>query len=124
MEIFSEATPELINHALLVRDVLLGETSEPLEQNVILVNRQAALLQVVEFLTLAFNNTLRNVMSSEVLMVFILGNRTASSGIFVLLKPFCSLFFELEGGKLDKVLRPDVAALKMLAYVHEPIISV
>ena len=63
MEIFSEATPELINHALLVRGVLLGETSEPLEQNVILVNRQAALLQVAEFLTLAFNNTLRNVMS-------------------------------------------------------------
>ena len=124
MEIFSEATPELINHALLVRDVLLGETSEPLEQNVILVNRQAALLQVEEFLTLALNNTLRNVVRFEVLTEFILGNHTASSGIFVLLKPFCSLVFELERGKLDKVLRPDIAALEMLAYIHKPIISV
>ena len=63
-------------------------------------------------------------MSFEVLTGFIPGNHTASSGIFVLLKPFCSLVFELEGGKLDKVLRPDVTALEMLAYVHEPIISV
>ena len=124
MEIFSEATPELINHALLVRDVLLGETSEPLEPNVILVNRQVALLQVAEFLMLCLNNTLRNVVSFEVLTEFIPGNHTTSSGIFVLLKPFCSLVFELEGGKLDKVLRPDVAALEMLADIHEPIISV
>ena len=49
---------------------------------------------------------------------------TSSSGIFVLLKPFCSLVFELEGGKLDKVLRPDVAALEMLADIHKPIINV
>ena len=63
-------------------------------------------------------------MSFEVLTEFILGNHTASSSIFVLLKPFCSLVFELEGGKLDKVLRPDIAALEMLAYIHEPIISV
>ena len=48
----------------------------------------------------------------------------ASSGISVLLEPFCSLVFELEGSELDKVLRPDVTALEMLAYVHEPIISV
>ena len=63
-------------------------------------------------------------MSFEVLTEFILGNHTASSGIFVLLKPFCNLVFELEGGKLDKVFRPDVAALEMLADIHEPIISV
>ena len=41
-----------------------------------------------------------------------------------MLKPFYSLVFELEGGKLDKVLRPDVTALEMLADIHEPIISV
>ena len=63
-------------------------------------------------------------MSFVVLTEFIPGNHTASSGIFVLLKPFCSLVFELEGSELDKVLRPDGAALEMLAYVHEPIISV
>ena len=63
-------------------------------------------------------------MSFEVLTEFIPGNHTASSGIFVLLKPFYNLVFELEGGKLDKVLRPDVAALEMLADIHEPIISV
>ena len=63
-------------------------------------------------------------MSIEVLTEFILDNQTASSGIFVLLEPFCSLVFELEGCKLDKVLRPDVTTLEMLAYVHEPIISV
>ena len=103
---------------------MLGETSEPLEQNVILVNRQAALLQVAEFLTLALNNTLRNVVSFEVLAEFIPGNHTTSSGIFVLLIPLCSLVFELERSKLDKVLRPDVAALEMLADIHEPIISV
>ena len=63
-------------------------------------------------------------MSFEVLTEFIPGNLTASSGIFVLLKPFCSLVFELEGTELDKVLRPDVTALEMLAHVHAPIISV
>ena len=63
-------------------------------------------------------------MSFEVLTEFIPGKHTASSGIFVLPKPFCSLVFELEGGKLDKVLRPDVTALEMLADIHEPIISV
>ena len=124
MKIFSEATPELVYHALLVRDVLLSKTGELLKHDVVLVNRQAALLQVAEFLTLAFNNTLRNVMSFEVLTEFIPGNHTASSGIFVLLIPFCSLVFELERGKLEKVLRPDIAALEMLADIHEPIISV
>ena len=63
-------------------------------------------------------------MSFEVLTEFIPGNHMASSGIFVLMKPFCSLVFELEGSELDKVLRPDVTALEMLAQVHEPIISV
>ena len=63
-------------------------------------------------------------MSFEVLTEFIPGNRTASSGILVLLEPFCSLVFELEGSKLDKVLRPDVTALEMLTQVHEPIVSI
>ena len=73
---------------------------------------------------LALNNTLRNVVSSEVLTEIIPGNHTTSSGIFVLLIPLSSLVFELERGKLDKVLRPDVATLKMFADIHEPIISV
>ena len=90
----------------------------------LLVNRQAVLLQIAELLTLALNNTLRNVVSFEVLTEFIPGNHTTSSGIFVLLIPLCSLVFELERSKLDKVLRPDVAALEMLADIHEPIISV
>ena len=63
MKIFSEATSELINHALLVRYVLLGKMSELLEQLVVVIDRQRALLQVAEFLTLAPNNTLRNVVS-------------------------------------------------------------
>ena len=63
-------------------------------------------------------------MSFEVLTEFIPGNLTASSGILVLLEPFCSLVFELEGSELDEVLRPDVTALEMLAQIHEPIISV
>ena len=63
-------------------------------------------------------------MSFEVLTEFIPGNHTAFSRIFVLLKPFCSLVFELEGGKLDKVLRPDVTALEMLEQVHKPIVSI
>ena len=58
-------------------------------------------------------------MSFEILMEFILGNQMASSGIFILLKPFCSLVFELEGSELDKVLRPDVTALEMLARSEE-----
>ena len=63
-------------------------------------------------------------MSFEVSAEIIPGNHTTSSGIFVLLIPLCSLVFELERGKLDKVLSPDVAALEMLADIHEPIISV
>ena len=124
MQIFSEGTSELINHALLVREVLLGKASELLEHDVVLVNRQAALLQIAELFMLALNNTLRNVVSIEVLMEFIPGNHTTSSGIFVLLIPLCSLVFELERGKIDKVRMPDITALEMLADIHEPIISV
>ena len=103
---------------------MLSETSELLKHDVILVNRQVALLQIAELLTFALNNTPRNVVSFEVLTEFIPGNHTASSGIFVLLKPFCSLVFELERSDLDKVLRPDITALEMLADINEPIISV
>ena len=63
-------------------------------------------------------------MSSEILTEFIPGNRTSTSRILVLLEPFCSLIFELEGSELDKVLRPDVTALEMLAQIHEPIVSI
>ena len=62
-------------------------------------------------------------MSFQILTKFILG-RTTSSGILVLLEPFCSLICELEGSELDKVLRPDVTALEMLAQIHEPIVSI
>ena len=73
---------------------------------------------------LALNNTLRNVVSFEVLVEFIAGNHMTSSGIFVLLIPLSSLVFGLERSKLDKVLRLDVAALEMVADIHDPIISV
>ena len=63
-------------------------------------------------------------MSSEILTEFIPSDNTSTSGILVLLEPLCSLIFELEGSKLDKVLRPDVTALEMLAQVHEPIVSI
>ena len=62
-------------------------------------------------------------MSSESSTEIIPSDNTSTSGVLVLLEPFCSLIFELEGSELDKVLRPDVTALEMLAYVHEPIIS-
>ena len=124
MQIFSEATSELINHALLVRDVLLSEASEFLKLGIVLIHGHAALLEIAELLTLALNNTLRNVMSFEVLEEFIPGNHMTSSGISVLLKPLSNLVFELERSKLDKVLRPDIATFKMLVDVHEPIIGV
>ena len=63
-------------------------------------------------------------MSFEVLMEFIPGNNTTTSGILVLLEPFCSLIFELEGSELDEILRHDVTALEMLAQIHEPIVSI
>src|SRR3954469_22792402 len=74
--------------------------------------------------TLALNNTLWNVMSFEVTAEIIPGNHTTSSGIFVLLIPLSSLILELKRDKLDKVLRSDIAAFKMLVDVHEPIIGV
>src|SRR4051812_38018576 len=40
------------------------------------------------------------------------------------MEPLSSLIFELKRGKLDKVLRSDIATFKMLADVHEPIIRV
>ena len=52
LNIFSETTPELIYHALLIRDVLLGKAGELLKQLVVVIDRQRALLQIAEFLTL------------------------------------------------------------------------
>ena len=114
----------MVYHALLIRDVLLSKMGELLKHDVVLVNRHSALLQVAELLTLALNNTSRNVVSFEVLAEFILGNHTTSSGIFVLLIPLGSLILELKRSELDKVLRPDIATFKMLVDVHEPIIGI
>src|SRR3954465_9847392 len=88
------------------------------------MRRHVALLEIAELLTLALSNTFWNVMSFEVTAESIPGNHTTSSGIFVLLEPLGSLIFELKRGKLDKVLRSDITALKMLADVHEPIIRI
>ena len=63
-------------------------------------------------------------MSSEILTEFIPSDNTSTSGVLVLLEPFCSLIFELEGSELDKVLRPDITALEMLAQIHKPIVSI
>ena len=73
------------------------------------------MLQVAEFLTLAFNHALGNMMSSEISTEIIPSDNTSTSGVLVLLEPFYSLIFELEGSELDKVLRPDVTALEILA---------
>ena len=67
LNIFSETTPELVYHALLIRNVLLGKAGELLEQLVVVIDRQRALLQIAEFLTLTLNHTLRDVMSAEIL---------------------------------------------------------
>ena len=63
-------------------------------------------------------------MSSKISTEFISSDNTSTSGILVLLEPFCSLVFELERSELDKVLRPDVTALEMLTQIHEPIVSI
>ena len=63
-------------------------------------------------------------MSFEVLMEFIPSDHTSTAGVLVLLEPLRGLVFELEGSELDKVLRPDVTALEMLAQLHEPIVSI
>src|SRR3954470_22194060 len=116
--------PELVDHTFLIRNVLPCKTRELLELSVVLIDRHGALLEIAEFLTLKLNNTFWNVVSSKVTAEIIPGNHTTSSGIFVLLEPFSSLIFELKRGKLDKVLMSDIAALEMLADVHEPIICV
>lgn len=63
-------------------------------------------------------------MSSEISTEIIPSDNTSTSGVLVLLEPFCSLIFELEGSELNKVLRPDVTALEMLAQIHKPIVSI
>ena len=124
MQIFSEATSELLDHALLIKNVLLSEASEFLKLSIVLIHGHAALLEIVELLMLTLTNTLWNVMSFEVSAEIILGNHTTSSGISVLLIPLNSLVFELKRSELDKVLRPDIATFKMLVDVHEPIIGI
>src|SRR3954468_5175203 len=94
------------------------------ELSVVLIDSHVALLEIAEFHTLKLNNTFWNVVCFEVTTEIIPGNHTTSSGIFVLLEPLSSLIFELKRGKLDKVLRSHIAALEMLAYVHEPVIGV
>src|SRR3954469_9402170 len=116
--------PELVDHTFLIRDVLLSKTRELLELSVVLIHRHVALLEIAELLTLTLNNTFWNVVSFEVTAEIIPGNHMTSSGILVLLEPLSSLILELKRGKLDKVLRSDIAALEMLADIHEPIIGV
>src|SRR3954464_3191678 len=124
MHIFSETTPELVDHTLFIRDVLPRKTRELLELSFVLIHRHVALLEIAELLTLTLNNTFWNVLRFEVTAEIIPGNHTTSSGIFVLLEPFSSLIFELKRGKLDKVLGSDVTALEMLVDVDEPIIGI
>src|SRR3954470_6768622 len=124
LQIFSETTPELVDHTLLIGNVLPCKTRELLELSVVLVDRHGALLEIAEFLTLKLNNTFRNVVCFEVTAEIIPSDHTTSSGIFVLLEPLSSLIFELKRGKLHKVLRSHIAALEMLADVYEPIICI
>ncbi len=63
-------------------------------------------------------------MTFEVLTEIIPSDQTSTSGILVLLEPISCLILELKRSELNVVLRPDIAALEMLAYVHEPIISI
>ena len=63
-------------------------------------------------------------MSLEISTEIIPSDNTSTSGILVLLEPFCSLIFELEGSELDKVLRPYITALEMLTQIHKPIVSI
>src|SRR3954469_22442695 len=116
--------PELVDHTFLIRDVLLSKTRELLELSVVLIHRHAALIEIVELLMLTLNNTFWNVMSFEVTAEIIPGNHTTSSGIFVLLEPLSSSILELKIGKLDKVLRSNIATFEVLVDVHEPIIGV
>src|SRR3954463_699453 len=116
--------PELVDHTLFIRDVLPRKTRELLELTVVLIHGHIALLEIAELLTLTLNNTFWNVVSFEVTTEIIPGNHTTSSGIFVLLEPLSSLIFELKRGKLDKVLRSDIATFEMLVDVDEPIIRV
>src|SRR3954469_11530679 len=116
--------PELVDHTLLIRDVLPCKTRQFLKLSVVLIDRHGSLLEIAEFLTLKLNNTFWNVVSFEVTTEIIPSDHTTSSGIFVLLEPLSSLIFELKRGKLDKVLRSDITALEMLADIHEPIIGV
>ena len=57
-------------------------------------------------------------MSAEILTEIVPSDNTSTSGILVLLEPFCNLIFELERSELDEIFRPDVAAFKMLAQIH------
>ena len=114
----------MIDHALFIRNILPCKASKFLKLDVVLVHGHDALLEITELLMLALSNTWWDVMSFEVSAEIIPGNHMTSSGISVLLIPLSSLVFELERSKLDKVLRPNIAALEMLADIHEPIISI
>ena len=124
MQIFSKTTSELINHALFIRDVLLSEASEFLKLGIVLIHGHAALLEIAELLKLALNNTGRNVVSFKVPTEISPSNHSTSSGILVLLEPISCLILEPKRSKLDIVLKPDIAAFKMLVDIHKPIIGV
>jgi hypothetical protein len=111
LKILPKTTPEVINLALLIRNVLLGITSEVLKLS-------------MELLTHSLSNTCRNVVSSEVTAKLGPADLSTLLGVLILLPPICCLVLELKRCKLDIILGPDIAALKVFVYVSEPIISV
>lgn len=82
------------------------------------------MLEIAELLTLALNNTDRNVVSFKIPTKISPSNHSTSSGILVLLEPISCLILELKRSELDVVLKPDIAAFKMLVDIHEPIVGV
>ena len=119
-----ETSTELVDFALGIRNVLLSIASEVLELDIILIDCHRALLQVAELLTHTLDDTCWNVVRAKVLAEVIPGDYTPCSGVFVLLPPINGLVLELEGGKLDIILRSHVTALEMLFDVCYPVFSI
>ena len=103
---------------------MLSEASKFLKLLVVFVHRHVALLEIAELLMLALNNTGRNMVSFKVPTEISPSNQSTTSGILVLLEPISFLILELKRSELDIVLRPDIAAFKMLVDIHESIIGV
>ena len=65
-----------------------------------------------------------NVVRAEIIAEVSPRDFTSLSGIFVLLPPISGLVLELEGDKLDIILRSHVTALEMLFDVCYPVFSI